>query len=179
MFNKKRVFHVSVLLFLIGILTACQTTPKPILAAEMHPAATTFLVRHAEKTSDKTDPPLTTEGRQRAERLADMLGDANITRVYSSDYKRTRDTGAPMAKHLGMEVQLYDAGDLEAIAERLIAEGGRTLVVGHSNTTPQLVELLGGEGGEPIVEATEYNRLYIVTLGHDGEVSTTLLRYGD
>ena len=179
MLNKKRVFHVSVLLFLIGILTACQTTSKPILAAEMHPAATIFLVRHAEKTSDKTDPPLTTEGRQRAERLADMLGDANITRVYSSDYKRTRDTGAPLAKHLGMEVQLYDAGDLEAIAERLIAEGGRTLVVGHSNTTPQLVELLGGEGGEPIVEATEYNRLYIVTLGHDGEVSTTLLRYGD
>lgn len=179
MFNKKRVFHLSAIVFVMGILTACQTTPMSSATVDVQPAATFFLVRHAEKTSDKKDPPLTTEGRQRAERLADMLGDAKITRVFSSDYIRTRDTGAPLAKHLGVEIETYDAGNLEAIADKLKAEGGRTLVVGHSNTTPQLAEWLGGEGGEPIVEATEYNRLYIITLGHDGEVSTTLLRYGD
>jgi len=53
---------------------------------------------------------------------------------------------------------------------------GRHLVLGHSNTTPQLVEALGGEPGAPI-EEMEYDRLYIVTL-MDGRTSTVLLRFG-
>lgn len=179
MLIKLRAIYLSALLFVIGVLTACQTTADPKIMTETYPAATIFLVRHAEKTSEKKDPSLTTEGRQRAERLADMLADAEITQIYSSDYKRTRDTAAPLAKHLGLEIKLYDAGNLEAIAETLKAKGGRALVVGHSNTTPELTKLLGGEGGEPIVEATEYNRLYIVTLSEGGEANTTLLRFGD
>ena len=55
--------------------------------------------------------------------------------------------------------------------------GGRHLVVGHSNTTPSVVELLGGDPGSKI-EKTEYDRLYIVTIGADGAVSTLLIRYG-
>ena len=54
----------------------------------------------------------------------------------------------------------------------------RILVAGHSNTTPKLVELLGGNPGPPIDEKTEYDRLYVVVLGADGAVTTTLLRYG-
>jgi hypothetical protein len=51
-------------------------------------------------------------------------------------------------------------------------------VVGHSDTTPELVGLLGGDPGAPIDEPTEYDRLYVVTLGPDGTVTTVLLRYG-
>jgi len=56
-------------------------------------------------------------------------------------------------------VKLYDPRDLEGFAKRLLAENGHILVVGHSNTTPPLSALLGGPEGEPIVEATEYDRL--------------------
>jgi len=180
MFPKLR-FKKLIALPLIGamIVTACQTAPQPTQMPAAQTAATIFLVRHAEKTTDKNDPALTVQGRQRAKLLADTLQDAGITRIYSSDYIRTRETAAPLAKNLGLTVELYDAGNLGAIAEKLKAEGGRTLVVGHSNTTPQLTELLGGEGGEPIVEVTEYNRLYVVTRGEGGEVGTTLLRFGD
>jgi len=55
---------------------------------------------------------------------------------------------------------------------------GTHLVVGHSNTTPPLTELLGGEGGEPIVEATEYDRLYRVDITKDGSASSKLMRFG-
>ncbi|CAM3634096.1 SixA phosphatase family protein [Litorimonas haliclonae] len=180
MFPKLR-FKKLIALPLIGamIVTACQTAPQPTQLPAAQPAATFFLVRHAEKTSDKNDPALTAQGRQRAELLADTLQDAGITRIYSSDYIRTRDTAAPLAERLGRQVEIYDVGDLQAIASKLKAEGKRALVVGHSNTTPELVDLLGGEGGEPIVEATEYDRLYVVTLGKGGNMSTTLLRYGD
>lgn len=142
-------------------------------------ALVVFLVRHAEKADSSADPPLTEAGHERAQRLARILRDAGIEHVHSSDYIRTRDTAAPLATHAGLAVASYDPGDLPAMAERLKAAGGRHLVVGHSNTTPPLVGLLGGEPGADIEEKHEYDRLYVVTVGKDGAVSTVLLRYGN
>lgn len=137
-----------------------------------------FLVRHAEKVSDGRDPELSSAGTERAADLVAALRDAEIQHVHSSDFIRTRDTAAPLAAALGLEVELYDPRDLPALVTRLREAGGRHLVVGHSNTTPVAVELLGGEPGTEIDEATEYDRLYTVTVGADGSVSTVLLRYG-
>ena len=64
------------------------------------------------------------------------------------------------------------------VCDRLVDEGGRHLVVGHSNTTPELVTLLGGSPGTPIEEADEYDRLYLVEVSPHGDVGSTLLRYG-
>lgn len=135
-----------------------------------------FLVRHAEKMPGP-DPVLTPEGEARAEALADLLEDAGIEHIHSSDYQRTRQTAEPLAGRLGLPIRLYDPRDLPALAAQLREEGGRHLVVGHSNTTPPLAEELGGEGGDPIVEATEYDRLYLVTTT-DMNTETFLLRYG-
>jgi hypothetical protein len=82
-----------------------------------------------------------------------------------------------VADLFNLEIDLYDPSDLYALARELNAKGGRHLVVGHSNTTPDLVEILGGVPGPAIVEETEYDRLYILTIGKDG-VNTVLLRYG-
>lgn len=155
-----------------------QQDAQTSTSADNFAATQIFLVRHAEKTTAKTDPALTQAGQGRAQRLANMLGDVGITHIHSSDYKRTRDTAAPLAEQLGLEVMIYDPRDLEGMAAKLKGMSGRHLVVGHSNTTPPLTELLGGEGGTPIVEATEYDRLYIVTPTANGEVTTTLLRFG-
>jgi phosphohistidine phosphatase SixA len=138
---------------------------------------TVFLVRHAEKMPGD-DPVLTPDGAMRADALADMLIDAKIERIHSSDYKRTRLTAAPLAARLDVAVDLYDPRDLPGMAAALKAAGGRHLVVGHSNTTGELTALLGGDGGTPIVEATEYDRLYVVTVGANGDTSSTLLRFG-
>jgi len=162
----KLVFSLAAAL----LLSACSAVaPK---------ADAIFLVRHAEKTAEKTDPALTKEGEARAVALADRLAGEDITNIHSSDTKRTRDTAAPLAKRLGLDVQLYDPRDLPAMAAKLKAASGRHLVVGHSNTTPQLTELLGGDGGTPIVEATEYDRLYIVTTKDGEPVKSSLTRYG-
>ena len=136
-----------------------------------------YLVRHAEKAAGP-DPTLTEAGQARAIALAETLRHADIDTVYSSDYKRTRETAAPIADMLAVEVQLYDPDHLEALASRLKKTGGRALVVGHSNTTPRLVWLLGGEPGSPIDEASEYDRLYVVTTYANPYVNTDLRRYG-
>ena len=76
-----------------------------------------------------------------------VLGNAKITHIFSSGYKRTKATVQPLAQELKIDVELYDARALEPFAEVLKHTSGRVVVSGHSNTTPALVELLGGEPG--------------------------------
>ena len=136
-------------------------------------------MRHAEKQKQGPDPALSKAGLRRVRALAHALKDAAIEHVHSSDYARTRETATPIAKMVGREVELYDPRELPALVDKLMKSGGRHLVVGHSNTTPAAVALLGGEAGEPIVEKSEYDRLYLLTVGDDGKPLTVLMRYGD
>jgi phosphohistidine phosphatase SixA len=138
-----------------------------------------FLVRHAEKVDESRDPELSTAGKQRSLELAQVLRDAGVQRIHSTDYIRTRDTAAPLANMLGLEVELYDWDDPAEFARSLNQGGQRHLVVGHSNTTPELVELLGGYPGAEIDHANEHDRLYILTIDSDGKVSSLLIRYGN
>lgn len=150
----------------------------PALLSASQDATVIFLVRHAEKTDEGRDPPLSEAGKIRASVLASMLKNAGIDSIYSSDYRRTRDTAAPVAALLGLPVQIYDPRALEKFASELKQSPGRHLVVGHSNTTPQMAELLGGDGGPEIDEAGEYDRLYMLSISADGGVDTVLLRFG-
>ena len=138
-----------------------------------------FLIRHAEKVDESRDPGLSEAGLQRSRELARVLRDAGIQRIHSTDYIRTRDTVAPLANMLGLEVELYDWDDPAEFAHSLKHEGQRHLVVGHSNTTPKLVELLGGDAGTEIDHAGEHDRLYVMTIDENGNVTSLLLRYGD
>ncbi len=149
------------------VLTACASGPD----------ATLYLIRHAEKTAVANDPALTPEGEARAEALADRLETARLTAIYSTDTTRTKMTAEPIAKRLLLPILVYDGRALEDFAEDLKARTGRILVVGHSNTTPDLVSLLGGDPVSAINEAVEYDRLYVVTI-EDGEVVSMLERYG-
>ena len=142
-------------------------------------ATVVYLVRHAEKQDDGSqNPALNAQGEERALLLDLLLRDAGLTHIHSPDFLRTQSTAAPVAASLGLEVSSYDPRDLPAFAAWIRENPGRHLVSGHSNTTPGLVTALGGEPGEPIEEAWEYDRLYVLTLGTDGDVSTVLLRYG-
>ncbi len=137
-----------------------------------------FLVRHAEKSDDGSkDPPLTAAGRARAARLARVLADVGLTAVYSTDYRRTRATAEPAARAAALDVRTYDPKRPADLASRLRSTAGRYLVVGHSNTVPELVRALGGDPGPDMSEA-EYDRLYVVSIGGTG-VTTLRLHYGE
>ena len=110
------------------------------------------------------------------ERLAALLKDAGIQAVFSTDYRRTLDTAKPTAEAISKRIEIYDGDDLAAFARTLRARGDRALVVGHSDTTPELVSLLGGESGPPI-DSDEFDRIYLLTLFGDGKASTTVLRF--
>ena len=137
-----------------------------------------YLVRHAEKTLEKPDPELTVQGKKRAIDLSKRLADIPLSKIYSSDFTRTRDTAIPTAYLKNLDLTIYDPKSLEDFAATLLNDTGHILVVGHSNTTPPLSKLLGGDAGEPIIEATEYNRFYIVTRSGQ-KVSSVIETYGD
>lgn len=153
------------------MLAACASSPF-----RTDTGTIVYLVRHAEKEPGR-DPALTPDGRERANMLADILADADLAAVYSTQFRRTRDTAGPIASRLGFPILYYDPQYLDTFATQLQGLDGNALVVGHSNTTPELVTALGGEAGAPIVEANEYDRLYVLTF-REGEVTTELRRYG-
>ncbi len=128
---------------------------------------TIYLVRHAEKIISKNeDPGLTAIGKYRARNLAKQLKNADITHIFSTDYQRTKQTAQFLAKNIDLEIKLYDPNKLEVFANKLKQINGNILVVGHSNTTPMLTQLLSGKNIAEIKEY-EYDNLYQVILSKD------------
>ena len=161
--------RIVVSLLLAGALLA------PALAAFAASApAIVYLTRHAEKATEGKDPDLTAPGHARARTLARMLSKAGITAIFSTPTNRTRQTALPLATQSGTEVQLYDPAKPGAMVDRARAAKGPVLVVGHSNTVPDLVKLFGGAPVAPIGDE-EYDRLYQLVIHADGSVSTVLL----
>jgi len=133
-----------------------------------------YLVRHAEKQSDGTrDPSLTDAGNVRAQAVAHRLSNAGLTKIYSTNYKRTQETAAPSAQMASLDVTPYDPRALEAFAIELKKLTTPALVVGHSNTTPVVANFLTG-GQLPLLEEHQYDHLYVVTLKDDGTASVAI-----
>ena len=171
-------------LLALGLLAACANPEPPGMAgaaSSEETAAPTerliVVVRHAEKVDDGRDPALSEAGAARAAALAELLADAGIERVLSTDYIRTRETARPTAEAAGVDVELYDPADLPGLSAMLLDAPDRAiLVVGHSNTTPALVEALTGEPADFMPEE-EYDRLYRVRVGEGGSVTAEVERY--
>jgi phosphohistidine phosphatase SixA len=154
-----------------------------------------ILVRHTEKgTDDPKDPSLSAAGVKRAEALARMLSEAGVTHLFASEYRRTRDTLAPLASRLGLEVREVPAGNPEeqVAAIRGLPAGSVAVVAGHSNTVPDLAGLLGGEvsglvdtGHGPMIDDDSHDRMFLLILPTGGpagtieRAQTVELRYGD
>lgn len=144
-------------------------------------AVTVFLTRHAERAGGggamASDDPLSPAGRERAELLARMLADAPIQAIFVTEYKRTQETAAPLARKLGVVPKAIRSSDTAALVTAIRAlTSGAALVAGHSNTLPDIVTALGGPAIPKIAE-DEYDNLYILTLSGK-DVTVIRAHYG-
>lgn len=142
---------------------------------------TTFwIVRHAEQVSGEGDVALSARGRERAQELLEVLSTVPISAVYTTELRRARETAQPVARAASLKPLVY-SGDLPATAELLKRHNGQdVLIVGHSNTVPQMVKALS-QTSVPAIAHTEYDRLYQVQFVHaDKELSVEVLphRFG-
>jgi broad specificity phosphatase PhoE len=137
------------------------------------PGPAVVLIRHAGVTSGADiDPPLNSAGTVRAQKRRHVLSDSGITAIFVTSLRRSRETARPLADDLGLQSIVED--DPAAIVDTIRARDGSTtiLVIGHTNTVPDLVSQLGGPAITPIA-TTEFDRLLV--LANHGLCS---LRYG-
>src|SRR3954468_25018458 len=127
-------------------------------------APVVFIVRHAEKASaGGKDPDLSSEGQKRADALAHILKDSQITSVFVTEFKRTQQTAAPTARAAQVGPTVVPANDIGALVQKLRASNGNALVVGHGNTIPDLVKALGIATPVSIPE-DDYTEIFAVLL---------------
>ena len=149
---------------------------------------TVYLVRHAEKAAEPAaDPPLLEAGTKRAEGLARMLGKAGIKTIYISQYLRTKQTAEPLARLLGIAPTVIPVrmGEnprqlspqyLTEMAKRVYSNtGGAVLIVGHSNTIPEIIKALGGDI-TPTIDETVFDDLFVVTAYAKGKAKVAHLK---
>lgn len=153
----------------------------PLLAALLAPAcalaepSAIYIVRHAEKGTESKDPDLTADGQQRARNIATILQHAGIAHVFSTPTARTRQTAQPAAERSHVAVEAYDPRNPQALVDKVRALDGAVLVVGHSNTVPDLVRAFGGAEADKEIPDAEYSRLYQLAPGPDGKLRTVRL----
>lgn len=111
-----------------------------------------YVMRHlhtpqgAHATGDP-DPELTEEGRRHAEVLAEWFeteGETPPQAIYVSSTRRAQQTAGPLAAKLRVVPIIYDPRDTPALIAMVQEESRIVLIVGHSNTVPEIIELLGG-----------------------------------
>jgi broad specificity phosphatase PhoE len=151
-------------------LVLAVTVLAPAAAAAQQ---TVIIVRHAERadggagaapmTGAPVDPLLSAAGEARAAKLAAMLADSGIKAIYATEFRRTQDTGKPLAERLGIPVQAVAAKDPAALVTRLKTTHPRdtVLLIGHSNTIPELIKSLGGPAVK--MRDDEYDALYVLS----------------
>jgi phosphohistidine phosphatase SixA len=145
-----------------------------------------FLVRHAEKATESNEAsvPLSAAGRARAERLATVLANAGVTEIYATATDRTRQTAEPLARARKLEIHGYAPRDAEGkpapgiVIDRIKkdAPAGRVLVVGHSNTVPEILAALG-HAEKVEIPSSQFDDLFLV-VPKEGAAPTVLrLKY--
>lgn len=156
----KRILFVFLVL-IIGQSAEAQETTTRI-----------WIVRHGEKVltdSKEKDPELNTEGKERAEALVEYLKGKKIDVLFSTDYKRTRETLSPLATQRGLGLKYYDSKDNSALVDTILNsyKGKNVLICSHSNRILGIITAFGALS--PIKEITEQDYSHIFLLEIKGE----------
>ncbi len=153
------------LLFFIVLLARCSTPDSTTII---------YLVRHAEKqlppndslamgASKWEDPDLTEAGFDRALRLADLLEDKSIKVIYSTPYQRNLHTVAPLSQRLAIDPKLYVWKNWQPVIQQIDKLNGTALVCGHGDILLPMIEALGAERPQAVLEDQEYDKLFKIT----------------
>ena len=135
----------TLLLAALVAMTGCASVPAS------PPQPNIYVMRHLNTPAGATNPDLTPEGQAAAQALAAWFAKDPPSVIYVSSTKRAQQTAAPTALRYGVTPKVYDPADSDALVVSVLRETGTVLVVGHSNTVPDIVEKLGGERPGPLV----------------------------
>ena len=163
------------------ILCATLLTAAPVSAQQV-----VFVVRHAERAPSAApasgrmmmadDPPLSAAGEQRAVKLTDMLAASGVKHIFTTEYKRTRQTAAPLAARLAVTPLMAAAKDTASLVTAVKRARGTVLIVGHSNTIPEILKQLGVSDAVTIGDG-DYDNLFVVFRSDAGKATLVRLKF--
>jgi 2,3-bisphosphoglycerate-dependent phosphoglycerate mutase len=164
---KRIIFFLVLFCFVSGIAFAKEKI------------TTVFLVRHAEKlTTPADDPVLSPQGIARTQLLVRMFENSNLNGIYVSQYARTKLTAEPLAKKSGIALETVAAATTNKLVQSILSKhsGGTVLVVGHSNTLPEIIEALGA-GKIREIDDLDYDNVYVVTVSGNGTAKVVQMKF--
>jgi len=146
----------------VGIIVTALIVIPVVCFICLGTETTILLVRHADRQG--SEDALSAAGIARAQELAHLLEKSRISAIYTSEAIRTKQTAAPTATRLGLTPLAVPAADVAGIVRtiRNSNAGQAVLIVGHSNTVPQIIAEFGG----PVIRIgdDEFDNLYVLTL---------------
>lgn len=150
-FTTMRVLYFCAMLISV-FLTGCSIT-------------TVYVVRHAEKVDETDSTDLSPAGRQRALALADTLAGQSIDSIFTTPFRRTRQTAEPLANRIAVRSVDYSPKSTDLIVNRVSRiRGKKVLVVGHSNTILDITKGLGAKPTLAKIESGDYDNLMVVRI---------------
>lgn len=152
---------------------------------------TVYLVRHAERADEpRQDPPLTEKGALRSKELARILGKANVKAIITSQFLRTKQTAEAVSKQANVPVtsvslslnpsnpRMISEQSTAEVTNKILERGGESvLVIGHSNSIPDVIKMLGGDV-TPAIDEKKYDDLFVVTVYAKGKAKVAHMKYG-
>src|SRR6185369_17134992 len=173
---------------LILMVFATVMFSQPVVAQDEFKPITVFLIRHAEREDEpRQDPPLSKDGVARSQALARLLSTAGIKAIFTSQYARTKQTAEPLATKLGLTVtsftlktnpanprQITEESTAEVTNKILEHAGQSVLVIGHSNSIPDVIKMLGGDV-VPTIDEKKFDDLFIVNVYARGKAKVVQL----
>jgi broad specificity phosphatase PhoE len=151
---------------------------------ESQATTTVLVVRHADPMPGLENPGLSPAGWVRAEELSRVLGDVDVVQgldaIFATPYRPTQETADPLARRLGLPVQVVPAADTAGLAARILKDykGKIVLVVTEPEVVRVLVPEFHGSKKIPPMADQEFDNLYVVSIPWYGKVKTLRLRYG-
>ncbi|HRD09058.1 MAG: histidine phosphatase family protein [Saprospiraceae bacterium] len=139
-----------------------------------------FLIRHAEKDTQKMDPPLNEAGKLRATKLTQMLRQSWLDAVYTTLTARTMMTVDSITQYKGLVNNIYTTSNMKETFTEVAASPNinRVLIVGHSNTIPPLANFLAGRTHfNKTIDEKAYDNFIIVVQKKDSTKQVYELKY--
>lgn len=165
---RRNLIIICFAIFSIGTFAQKQQSPE---------ITTYYFIRHAEKdrsNPSEIDAHLTEEGHKRAQHWSEILQHIPFDAVYSTDYNRTKETGNPTAIKNKLEITTYTVNSSYDDVFKATTKGKTVLVVGHSNTIPDFVNMVIGKKKYDEIDDGNNGNLYIVTIV-DGFITDLVL----
>ena len=148
----------------------------PVQAESASVVTQIYILRHTEKEDDVSEDPLLSEsGIKRAKYWKRVLADIDINQIYTTDFKRNIQTAKTLAENYDVKPELYYPMSFDIVKFINEIKGQKVLIIGHSNTIPDMVNRLIGESTYPPMSHTDYDKLFLITINTNGDTSSSLL----